>query len=102
MTLTMIPLLPAEDDHGLTGACSTVEPDVMFPDESLPNDHPDVHEAKRVCRRCPIAAACLETALNRHEPWGVWGGLTAKERHAMQRKHRRHTAVQPETLLEVV
>jgi WhiB family transcriptional regulator, redox-sensing transcriptional regulator len=34
----------------------------------------DIARAKRVCAVCPVMAPCLEGALRRHEPWGVWGG----------------------------
>ena len=30
--------------------------------------------AKAICGKCPLSAACLEGALDRAEPWGVWGG----------------------------
>lgn len=40
----------------------------------------DIEDAKAICRRCPVAAECLSTALDRREPEGVWGGLSAKER----------------------
>lgn len=33
-----------------------------------------VELAKALCRTCPLRAACLEGALDRREPWGVWGG----------------------------
>ena len=33
-----------------------------------------VEEAKAKCRECPARAACLDGALERSEPWGVWGG----------------------------
>ena len=34
----------------------------------------DVWRAKSLCRRCPVRPACLAGALERGEPWGVWGG----------------------------
>jgi WhiB family redox-sensing transcriptional regulator len=34
----------------------------------------DVEAAKALCQGCRIRVACLEGALNRREPWGVWGG----------------------------
>jgi WhiB family redox-sensing transcriptional regulator len=34
----------------------------------------DVARAKAICGKCTLAAACLESAIERAEPWGVWGG----------------------------
>ena len=34
----------------------------------------DVERAKALCTTCPIREACLDGALERREPWGVWGG----------------------------
>ena len=34
----------------------------------------DIARAKAVCGKCALSAPCLETALERGEPWGVWGG----------------------------
>ncbi|MFI1787389.1 WhiB family transcriptional regulator [Streptomyces olivaceoviridis] len=51
-------------------------------------------EAKAVCARCPVIEACLQAALDRPEPNGVWGGLDKDERRAFrrrqQRRHRRN------------
>ena len=35
---------------------------------------PDVELAKALCKDCPVRALCLDGALERREPWGVWGG----------------------------
>lgn len=40
-------------------------------------------EAKQICNGCPFKAQCLEYALTAHEPEGVWGGKTAKERELL-------------------
>ncbi len=42
---------------------------LFFSDEAL-----HVARAKAICGKCPISVACLEGALERSEPWGVWGG----------------------------
>jgi len=34
----------------------------------------DVEHAKSLCQTCPVRTACLAGALDRSEPWGVWGG----------------------------
>ena len=34
----------------------------------------DVESAKALCQACPVQAMCLSGALDRREPWGVWGG----------------------------
>ncbi len=38
-------------------------------------EHPrDIAQAKELCQSCPARRACLAAALDRREPWGVWGG----------------------------
>jgi WhiB family redox-sensing transcriptional regulator len=49
-------------------ACGT-SPDLFFAESPL-----DVARAKELCAGCPVRAACLAEALDRGEPWGVWGG----------------------------
>jgi len=38
------------------------------------DDLVDIGRAKAMCGKCPLAAGCLRDALDREEPWGVWGG----------------------------
>jgi len=48
------------------------------------DDRPGVPTAaaRAVCAACPVRAACLAHALAHDEPWGIWGGLTTRERIA--------------------
>ncbi len=49
--------------------CRLVDPEVFFAESPV-----DVENAKALCRDCPVRATCLAGALERREPWGVWGG----------------------------
>lgn len=58
------------------GACRGA-PD---PDIFLSKTHEEVVEAKSYCRRCAVCQECLDYALKRPEPFGVWGGKASHER----------------------
>jgi WhiB family redox-sensing transcriptional regulator len=45
-------------------------------------------DAKRIFQRCPVRRECLEYALKHGERFGVWGGLTSKERQVLRRNGR--------------
>ncbi len=49
--------------------CRTTDPDLWFAESPA-----DVEAAKALCVPCPLREACLAGALERREPWGVWGG----------------------------
>ena len=49
--------------------CHVGDPDLWFADNPA-----DLERAKELCAQCPIRAQCLTAALEREEPWGVWGG----------------------------
>ncbi len=55
------------DDHLLP--CRVNEAELFFAES--PND---VELAKSLCQSCPVRTECLAGALERREPWGVWGG----------------------------
>ncbi|HEX2296088.1 MAG TPA: WhiB family transcriptional regulator [Actinomycetota bacterium] len=45
--------------------------------------------AKAVCRTCPVAEPCLEFAMETNQKYGIWGGLTDKERASLKRRRAR-------------
>jgi len=49
----------------------------------------DIASAKRICAECPAMADCLEGAIERHEPWGVWGGQLFRNGKALRTKRPR-------------
>lgn len=49
--------------------CRANDPELFFADSP-----DDVEFAKSLCAACPVRSACLAGALERREPWGVWGG----------------------------
>jgi WhiB family redox-sensing transcriptional regulator len=50
------------------------------------------HKAKVVCQACPVRTECLAEALDNRIEWGVWGGLTERERRAVLRKRPQVTS----------
>lgn len=52
----------------------------------------DAGRAKAVCAPCPHRRVCLEWAIDHHENWGVWGGMSAKERKDEITRRRRAAA----------
>ncbi len=49
----------------------------------------DIAAAKRLCAGCPVLAECLEGAMERREPWGVWGGQLFLNGRILASKRRR-------------
>lgn len=76
----------ADAGYSLTGLDLLVATDLPRLDVDLPCQQPttldlwfaergdDVERAKAMCRECPLRAECLDGAVRRREPWGVWGG----------------------------
>ncbi|WP_415101082.1 WhiB family transcriptional regulator [Nocardioides sp.] len=65
-------------------ACRDQQPDALFVRGAEQN------KAKLVCKGCPVRTECLAEALDDQIEWGVWGGMTERERRALLR--RRPTA----------
>lgn len=49
--------------------CRQADPELYFAESPA-----DLELAKSLCATCPVRAECLAGALERREPWGVWGG----------------------------
>ena len=58
--------------------CIEVDPEIFFPEKGE-----SVIPAKRVCAACEVRAECLQYALDHGERYGVWGGLSERERRAL-------------------
>lgn len=65
MSLLVSPATPVQGDL----PCRHHDPDLWFAESPQ-----DVEQAKALCGDCPLRAQCLADALERSEPWGVWGG----------------------------
>ena len=61
--------------------CLGVDPDLFFPERGA-----STKEAKAVCRGCEVRAECLEYALCHGEKFGIWGGLSERERRRVRRQ----------------
>jgi WhiB family redox-sensing transcriptional regulator len=73
----------ARDAWQQAGACRHA-PGVNF----YPETEREARPAKRICLLCPVRQICLETALRNGERYGVWGGLTERERLRLGRRRR--------------
>lgn len=49
----------------------------------------DIARAKAICSKCPVRDDCLADAVERHEPWGVWGGQLILNGRIVAQKRRR-------------
>ena len=61
--------------------CLGVDPDLFFPERGA-----STREAKGVCRGCEVRLECLEYALAQGEKFGIWGGLSERERRRVRRQ----------------
>ena len=61
--------------------CAQTDPESFFPDKGG-----STREAKRVCQGCEVRAECLEYALANDERFGIWGGLSERERRRLKRQ----------------
>jgi len=60
--------------------CAETDPEAFFPEKGG-----STREAKKVCLSCDVRVECLEYALTHDERFGIWGGLSERERRRLRR-----------------
>ena len=79
-------LSPAGDaSWRLEALCAETDPEAFFPEKGG-----STRDAKRVCSGCTVRAECLEFALANDERFGIWGGLSERERRRLRLQQRTH------------
>ena len=61
--------------------CAQTDPEAFFPEKGG-----STREAKRICEGCEVRSECLEYALENDERFGIWGGLSERERRKLRRE----------------
>jgi len=73
------------DDNPLAwqaeAVCAETDPELFFPEKGG-----STREAKRICAGCDVKTQCLEYALANDERFGIWGGLSERERRKLKRR----------------
>ncbi len=73
----------ADESWRLDGLCAETDPEAFFPEKGG-----STRDAKRVCAGCPVRLECLEYALGNDERFGIWGGLSERERRRVRLQRR--------------
>jgi WhiB family redox-sensing transcriptional regulator len=61
--------------------CAQTDPEAFFPEKGG-----STREAKKVCLGCDVRSECLEYALGHDERFGIWGGLSERERRRLKKE----------------
>ena len=61
--------------------CAQTDPEAFFPEKGG-----STREAKKVCPTCDVRDDCLESALMNDERFGIWGGLSERERRKLKKR----------------
>jgi WhiB family redox-sensing transcriptional regulator len=61
--------------------CQETDPEAFYAEKG---DWGSIRQAKKLCEFCPVIKECGEYAIAAMEPYGVWGGLTPRERVALR------------------
>lgn len=82
----VLPLFGVADDEAIIGwqeraLCAQTDPEAFFPEKGG-----STREAKKVCVSCDVRSECLDYALENDERFGIWGGLSERERRKLKRR----------------
>lgn len=82
----VLPLFGAVDDETAMSwqeraLCAQTDPEAFFPEKGG-----STREAKKVCTGCEVRSECLEYALAHDERFGIWGGLSERERRKLKKR----------------
>jgi len=77
--------------------CAQTDPEAFFPEKGG-----STRDAKRICARCEVKENCLNYALDHDERFGIWGGLSERERRKIKRQAREAARRRTERLPVVV
>jgi WhiB family redox-sensing transcriptional regulator len=74
-----------DDDNPLSwqadSLCAQTDPEAFFPEKGG-----STRDAKKICTSCEVKAQCLEYALQNDERFGIWGGLSERERRKLRKR----------------
>jgi WhiB family transcriptional regulator, redox-sensing transcriptional regulator len=70
-----------EGDWQERALCAQTDPESFFPEKGASN-----RDAKRVCLLCEVRSECLDYAIQRDERFGIWGGLSERERRRLKKR----------------
>ncbi|MEO6084190.1 MAG: WhiB family transcriptional regulator [Umezawaea sp.] len=70
-----------EQDWQERALCAQTDPEAFFPEKGG-----STREAKRICLGCEVRSECLEYALAHDERFGIWGGLSERERRKLKKR----------------
>ncbi len=78
-----------DEEWGNRALCSEVDPETFFPEKGASQQ---AKAAKMVCELCEVRIECLEYALKNDEAYGIWGGLSPRQRRSLKtrRSSRRY------------
>jgi WhiB family redox-sensing transcriptional regulator len=76
---------PVDDEEQLAwqadSLCAQTDPEAFFPEKGG-----STRDAKKICASCDVKAQCLEYALQNDERFGIWGGLSERERRKLRKR----------------